>query len=150
MALKSLESSLWRMLPPGDGFYPHCLLHLDFFSSSTTWDHSQFFLRLHSLDMHVTYSCGRNPARVFPLCDYCGKKFCQPQHLRSHQKRMHAGKATLAHINLFNNNSNLILDYRKKWLIYYPLHSSSWYYELLWNSNHIIFTRFFIKEYSFT
>ncbi|XP_047737679.1 uncharacterized protein LOC108671995 [Hyalella azteca] len=50
----------------------------------------KFFLRLHSLDMHVTYSCSRNPARVFPLCDYCGKKFCQPQHLRSHQKRMHA------------------------------------------------------------
>nr|XP_027223255.1 homeotic protein spalt-major-like [Penaeus vannamei] len=43
--------------------------------------------------MHVTYSCGRNPARVFPLCDYCGKKFCQPQHLRSHQKRMHADMA---------------------------------------------------------
>ncbi|XP_025831808.1 uncharacterized protein LOC108742446 isoform X2 [Agrilus planipennis] len=49
----------------------------------------QFFLRLNYLDMHRTYGCSANPHRTWPLCDFCGKKFCQPQKLKIHIKRMH-------------------------------------------------------------
>lgn len=51
----------------------------------------QFFLRLNYLEMHRTYGCSANPNRARPLCDYCGRKFCQPQKLKVHIKRMHSG-----------------------------------------------------------
>lgn len=51
----------------------------------------QFFLRLNYLEMHRTYGCAANPHRSVPLCDFCGKKFCQPQKLKVHIKRMHSG-----------------------------------------------------------
>jgi hypothetical protein len=51
---------------------------------------SQHFLRLNYLDMHRTYGCSSNPGRARPLCNLCGKKFCQPQKLKIHMKRMHA------------------------------------------------------------
>ncbi|XP_018905405.2 uncharacterized protein [Bemisia tabaci] len=49
----------------------------------------KFFLRLNYLDMHKTYGCSSNPQRLRPLCDFCGRKFCQPQKLKVHIKRMH-------------------------------------------------------------
>ncbi|KAK4295280.1 hypothetical protein Pmani_032156 [Petrolisthes manimaculis] len=49
-----------------------------------------FFLRLNYLDMHRTYGCAANPQRTRPLCDFCGRKFCQPQKLKVHIKRMHS------------------------------------------------------------
>lgn len=52
----------------------------------------KFFLRLNYLEMHRTYGCSMNPKRTRPLCDFCGKKFCQPQKLKIHIKRMHSGK----------------------------------------------------------
>lgn len=52
----------------------------------------QFFLRLNYLDMHRTYGCAANPQRTRPLCDFCGRKFCQPQKLKVHIKRMHSGE----------------------------------------------------------
>ncbi|KAK3853327.1 hypothetical protein Pcinc_040128 [Petrolisthes cinctipes] len=51
-----------------------------------------FFLRLNYLDMHRTYGCAANPQRTRPLCDFCGRKFCQPQKLKVHIKRMHSGE----------------------------------------------------------
>lgn len=50
----------------------------------------KFFLRLNYLDMHRTYGCKLNPRRSRPLCDLCGKKFCQPQKLKVHIRRMHS------------------------------------------------------------
>ncbi|KAL6259422.1 hypothetical protein P5V15_009345 [Pogonomyrmex californicus] len=50
----------------------------------------KFFLRLNYLEMHRTYGCSQNPHRARPLCDYCGRKFCQPQKLKVHIKRMHS------------------------------------------------------------
>lgn len=52
----------------------------------------KFFLRLNYLEMHRTYGCAQNPQRSRPLCDFCGRKFCQPQKLKVHIKRMHNGK----------------------------------------------------------
>ncbi len=52
----------------------------------------KFFLRLNYLEMHRTYGCNANPQRARPLCDFCGRKFCQPQKLKVHIKRMHSGK----------------------------------------------------------
>jgi uncharacterized Zn-finger protein len=51
---------------------------------------SQFFLRLNYLEMHRTYGCSSNPHRTRPLCDFCGRYFCQPQKLKVHIKRMHS------------------------------------------------------------
>jgi len=51
----------------------------------------KFFLRLNYLEMHRTYGCSQNPHRARPLCDFCGRKFCQPQKLKVHIKRMHSG-----------------------------------------------------------
>ncbi|XP_060519982.1 uncharacterized protein LOC132698117 [Cylas formicarius] len=51
----------------------------------------KFFLRLNYLEMHRTYGCSANPHRARPLCDFCGRKFCQPQKLKVHIKRMHSG-----------------------------------------------------------
>ncbi|XP_037932057.1 probable cyclin-dependent serine/threonine-protein kinase DDB_G0292550 [Teleopsis dalmanni] len=53
---------------------------------------NKFFLRLNYLEMHRTYGCAANPNRARPLCDFCGRKFCQPQKLKAHIKRMHSGK----------------------------------------------------------
>ncbi|XP_035721816.1 uncharacterized protein LOC118441475 isoform X1 [Vespa mandarinia] len=50
----------------------------------------KFFLRLNYLEMHRTYGCAHNPQRSRPLCDFCGRKFCQPQKLKVHIKRMHS------------------------------------------------------------
>ncbi|XP_011302512.1 uncharacterized protein [Fopius arisanus] len=50
----------------------------------------KFFLRLNYLEMHRTYGCSQNPQRTRPLCDFCGRKFCQPQKLKVHIKRMHS------------------------------------------------------------
>ncbi|KAF7989609.1 hypothetical protein HCN44_008283 [Aphidius gifuensis] len=50
----------------------------------------KFFLRLNYLEMHRTYGCSKNPQRSRPLCDFCGRKFCQPQKLKVHIKRMHS------------------------------------------------------------
>ncbi|KAF7268957.1 hypothetical protein GWI33_017986 [Rhynchophorus ferrugineus] len=50
----------------------------------------KFFLRLNYLEMHRTYGCSANPHRARPLCDFCGRKFCQPQKLKVHIKRMHS------------------------------------------------------------
>lgn len=47
-------------------------------------------MRLNYLDMHRTYGCSANPDRARPLCDFCGRKFCQPQKLKVHIKRMHS------------------------------------------------------------
>lgn len=55
----------------------------------------KFFLRLNYLEMHRTYGCSANPQRARPLCDFCGRKFCQPQKLKVHIKRMHSGKLIL-------------------------------------------------------
>lgn len=55
--------------------------------------YSQFFLRLNYLEMHRTYGCNMNPQRARPLCDFCGRKFCQPQKLKVHIKRMHSDMA---------------------------------------------------------
>lgn len=52
----------------------------------------KYFLRLNYLEMHRTYGCSANPQRARPLCDFCGRKFCQPQKLKVHIKRMHSGK----------------------------------------------------------
>ncbi|XP_055844597.1 uncharacterized protein LOC129910994 isoform X2 [Episyrphus balteatus] len=52
---------------------------------------NKFFLRLNYLEMHRTYGCSANPQRARPLCDFCGRKFCQPQKLKVHIKRMHSG-----------------------------------------------------------
>ncbi|TRY69509.1 hypothetical protein TCAL_09400 [Tigriopus californicus] len=49
------------------------------------------FLRLNYLDMHRNYGCSSNPSRTRPLCKICGKKFCQPQKLKIHLRRMHNG-----------------------------------------------------------
>lgn len=49
------------------------------------------FLRLNYLDMHRNYGCSSNPSRTRPLCKICGKKFCQPQKLKIHLRRMHSG-----------------------------------------------------------
>jgi len=54
---------------------------------------AQFFLRLNYLEMHRTYGCASNPQRTRPLCDFCGRKFCQPQKLKVHIKRMHSGES---------------------------------------------------------
>lgn len=43
--------------------------------------------------MHRTYGCSMNPQRARPLCDFCGRKFCQPQKLKVHIKRMHSDMA---------------------------------------------------------
>uniref|UniRef100_A0A182M8Z9 Uncharacterized protein n=1 Tax=Anopheles culicifacies TaxID=139723 RepID=A0A182M8Z9_9DIPT len=53
----------------------------------------KFFLRLNYLEMHRTYGCSANPQRTRPLCDFCGRKFCQPQKLKVHIKRMHSDMA---------------------------------------------------------
>ncbi|CAG0896921.1 unnamed protein product, partial [Cyprideis torosa] len=53
----------------------------------------RFFIRLSYLDVHRTYGCKNNPQRTRPLCDLCGKKFSQPQKLRTHVKRMHGDMA---------------------------------------------------------
>ncbi|CAH0546289.1 unnamed protein product [Brassicogethes aeneus] len=50
----------------------------------------KYFLRLNYLEMHRTYGCSANPHRSRPLCDFCGRKFCQPQKLKVHIKRMHS------------------------------------------------------------
>ncbi|KAJ1531869.1 hypothetical protein ONE63_000518 [Megalurothrips usitatus] len=50
----------------------------------------KFFLRLNYLEMHRTYGCSSNPHRTRPLCDFCGRYFCQPQKLKVHIKRMHS------------------------------------------------------------
>lgn len=42
--------------------------------------------------MHRTYGCSSNPLRSKSLCDFCGRKFCQPQKLKIHIKRMHSSK----------------------------------------------------------
>ncbi|XP_036344912.1 uncharacterized protein LOC118754159 [Rhagoletis pomonella] len=54
---------------------------------------NKFFLRLNYLEMHRTYGCAANPNRARPLCDFCGRKFCQPQKLKAHIKRMHSDMA---------------------------------------------------------
>ena len=41
--------------------------------------------------MHRTYGCSENPGRTRPLCELCGKKFCQPQKLKVHMRRVHSG-----------------------------------------------------------
>lgn len=64
----------------------------------------KFFLRLNYLEMHRTYGCSANPQRTRPLCDFCGRKFCQPQKLKVHIKRMHSGKFSLS---LPSNNKNV-------------------------------------------
>ncbi|KAL1513230.1 hypothetical protein ABEB36_002666 [Hypothenemus hampei] len=51
---------------------------------------NKFFLRLSYLEMHRTYGCSSNPLRSKSLCDFCGRKFCQPQKLKIHIKRMHS------------------------------------------------------------
>jgi len=56
----------------------------------TFYSSPQFFLRLNYLDMHRTYGCAANPGRARPLCQLCGKKFCQPQKLKLHMKRAHS------------------------------------------------------------
>lgn len=62
----------------------------------------KFFLRLNYLEMHRTYGCSQNPHRARPLCDFCGRKFCQPQKLKVHIKRMHSGNnAQLMHPSLY-------------------------------------------------
>lgn len=53
----------------------------------------KYFLRLNYLEMHRTYGCAANPQRARPLCDFCGRKFCQPQKLKVHIKRMHSDMA---------------------------------------------------------
>ncbi|XP_072376450.1 uncharacterized protein [Diabrotica undecimpunctata] len=53
----------------------------------------KYFLRLNYLEMHRTYGCSANPHRSKPLCDFCGRKFCQPQKLKVHIKRMHSDLA---------------------------------------------------------
>nr|XP_022920311.1 uncharacterized protein LOC111428853 [Onthophagus taurus] len=55
----------------------------------------KFFLRLNYLEMHRTYGCSANPQRSRPLCDFCGRKFCQPQKLKVHIKRMHGDMADI-------------------------------------------------------
>ncbi|XP_050299642.1 uncharacterized protein LOC126738382 isoform X2 [Anthonomus grandis grandis] len=50
----------------------------------------KFFLRLSYLDMHKSYGCSLNPLRCKSLCDFCGRKFSQPQKLKIHIKRMHS------------------------------------------------------------
>lgn len=55
----------------------------------------KYFLRLNYLEMHRTYGCSANPQRARPLCDFCGRKFCQPQKLKVHIKRMHSGKCII-------------------------------------------------------
>lgn len=52
----------------------------------------KYFLRRNYLDVHRRYGCGQNPQRAKPLCDLCGKEFCQPQKLRIHIKRMHSNE----------------------------------------------------------
>lgn len=59
----------------------------------------KFFLRLNYLEMHRTYGCAANPQRARPLCDFCGRKFCQPQKLKVHIKRMHSGNDSIAGIS---------------------------------------------------
>lgn len=59
----------------------------------------KFFLRLNYLEMHRTYGCSANPQRARPLCDFCGRKFCQPQKLKVHIKRMHSGITMHHHEN---------------------------------------------------
>lgn len=79
-------------------FYPqvvsigwqHNLAHSDFAIIYLIF--LQFFLRSNYLEMHRQYGCSSNPSRVRPMCDLCGKKFCQPQKLKIHLKRMHGGK----------------------------------------------------------
>ena len=56
----------------------------------------QFFLRLNYLEMHRTYGCSANPSRNRPICEICGKKFCQPQKLKTHMKRMHSGQFSIS------------------------------------------------------
>lgn len=56
---------------------------------------NKFFLRLNYLEMHRTYGCASNPNRSRPVCDFCGRKFCQPQKLKAHIKRVHSGKLML-------------------------------------------------------
>ena len=51
----------------------------------------KYFLRLNYLEMHRTYGCSENPGRTRPLCELCGKKFCQPQKLKVHMRRVHSG-----------------------------------------------------------
>lgn len=61
----------------------------------------KFFLRLNYLEMHRTYGCSQNPQRSRPLCDFCGRKFCQPQKLKVHIKRMHSGECHFSICSLF-------------------------------------------------
>ena len=61
----------------------------------------KFFLRLNYLEMHRTYGCSQNPQRSRPLCDFCGRKFCQPQKLKVHIKRMHSGDYSLLCLKFF-------------------------------------------------
>ena len=56
--------------------------------------------------MHRTYGCSENPGRTRPLCDLCGKKFCQPQKLKVHMRRMHSGKK-------INKSKSCVLDENK-------------------------------------
>lgn len=53
--------------------------------------------------MHRTYGCSANPQRARPLCDFCGRKFCQPQKLKVHIKRMHSGIIDQRYIKSENN-----------------------------------------------
>ena len=79
---KLLRSNDQLKLRPKPDAAVHCL---------TPLFRVQFFLRLNYLDMHRTYGCSSNPGRARPLCRLCGKKFCQPQKLKLHMKRVHPG-----------------------------------------------------------
>ena len=50
--------------------------------------------------MHRTYGCSENPGRTRPLCELCGKKFCQPQKLKVHMRRVHSGNEIIEWKNI--------------------------------------------------
>ena len=58
----------------------------------------KFFLRLNYLEMHKTYGCAANPGRTRPVCGVCGKKFCQPQKLKIHMRRVHGGEYKFSYL----------------------------------------------------
>ena len=65
----------------------------------------KFFLRLNYLEMHRSYGCSQNPQRSRPLCDFCGRKFCQPQKLKVHIKRMHSGECHRTNLSIHSSTS---------------------------------------------
>ncbi|XP_037074288.1 histone-lysine N-methyltransferase MECOM-like [Pollicipes pollicipes] len=50
----------------------------------------KYFRRLGYLDVHRNHGCAANPLRTHPLCHLCGTRFCQPQKLRAHIRRVHS------------------------------------------------------------